>query len=115
MNGRGAAGWFARSLAAAIVAATVLAGCSNDSTVDAAANDREFMAWYAGVGDEIQADPNYHRMPIDTSEQEFEFGAKLHQAYRGVISHADFAQWANMTYPGHAYEVDFITGRLPGQ
>lgn len=106
---------FALTLGAALIGAMLLSGCADTaSTRDAAANDPEFVAWFAAVGDDIAADPRYNRMPIDTDAQGSEFSAKLHQAYRGEITEAEFAQWANATYPGHGYEVDFFTQRLPG-
>lgn len=102
------------AIGAALACAMALSACVADSPdVTAAANDAAFMSWFAGVGDDIAADPNYNRMPIDTSAQESEFGTKLHQAYRVEITEAEFGQWANATYPGHDYEVDFILRRLP--
>lgn len=104
----------ARFLAAVLISGSILGGCSNDSAgMAAAANDHDFVVWFAGVGDDIAADPKYNRMPIDTAAQESEFSAKLHQVYRGEISKTEFRDWAKTTYPGHSYEVDFILRRLP--
>lgn len=103
------------AICVALFGPAALSACATGSPdVTAAATDGEFMAWFSRLGDEIAADPNYHRMPIDTPAQEDEFGSKLHQAFRGEITRAEFAQWANATYPGHAYEVEFFTRRLPG-
>jgi len=99
------------ALCAAAAGATLLSACS-DATVGTPTADPEFMAWYTQTGMEIEADPNYKRMPIDTPEQVETFSARLYQAYRGEITVAEFAELTNATYPGHAYEVAFFTARL---
>ncbi len=52
-------------------------------------------------------------MPIDTAAQGDEFEIRAHQAFRGEITKTQFAGWLTATYPGHAYEVAFVTQRLP--
>lgn len=75
--------------------------------------DSAFTGWLKTLLAKVQADPEYRRLPLDSDAQTEEFEVKLHETYRGVLSKAEFARWADAKYPGHAYEVGVITGALP--
>ena len=95
-------------------AVPVLPGCGvRRPEVQAAADDQQFMAWLQGVSNEAKADPKYRQLSINTPEQIESFMLRTHAAYRRKMSVDDYAKWLNASYPGHAYEVTFITERLP--
>lgn len=75
--------------------------------------DGAFNTWLKALLAEVQADPEYRRLPLDSDAQTEEFEVKLHETYRGVMSKAEFARWVDAKYPGHAYEVGVITSALP--
>lgn len=109
-----------RMTAALILTAVLMAvpGTSvNANTVAAstraAQEDAAFQSWLQALLERIQADPRYRRLPLDTKAQTDAFLAKLHEAYRGSLTHADFVAWADHTYPGHDYEIGVIRGALP--
>ncbi len=112
-----------RRAALASVAATaiggiaLLSGCAGDgapaTATGDAATDSEFAAWNRTLMIQVEADPWYRRLPIDTDAQALEFETRLHEAYRKQISAADFTAWANRRYPGSGYEIAFIAERLP--
>jgi hypothetical protein len=95
----------------------VLPGCadslSSSATAQAVEQDQEFIAWYRQLNQDILADPHYNRFPLDTKAQTDEFAAWLHAAYRHTISLREFGQRVDRHYPGHYYEIGFITERLP--
>lgn len=105
----------------AILSAIVLAGQvvpaahaeSVSAEARAAMSDPQFVTWLKGLMSEVQADPKYKRLPLDTDAQTEAFEAKLHEAYRGVITRGEFAAWAGKTYPGHSYEIGVISRALP--
>lgn len=93
----------------------VTQGCAsvNDPRAIAAQNDPAFFAWYMQLATDIQADQQYRKIPLNTDEQANEFVQLLHDTYNRKTSVADFSAWVNQRYPGHAYEIAFITQRLP--
>ena len=102
---------------AALAGAGLMPGCTSGGgsqlSAEAAAKDQEFLAWYRDLTLAMKADPQYRQLPIDSDAEAVEFSARLHQAYRHKVSVADFTRWLDHTYPGHSYEVAFITSRLP--
>lgn len=102
---------------AVVVLGGVMFGCTSGSgprvSAAEAARDQEFLAWYRDLTKEMKADPQYRQLPIDSDAEAEEFSARLHQAYRHEVSLADFTRWLDYNYPGHSYEVSFITSRLP--
>lgn len=94
--------------------AAVPAGAENVAAeAGAAQSDAAFTSWLKGLLAKVQADPKYKRLPLDTDAQTTEFEAKLHEAYRGIITPAEFVAWADHKYPGHAYELGVLSGSLP--
>jgi hypothetical protein len=97
--------------------ALCLPGCADSPgstpTAQAVEQDREFMAWYRQLAQDTLADPHYNRFPLDTTAQTDEFTVWLHAAYRRTISLREFGQRVDRRYPGHHYEIGFITERLP--
>ncbi|KAF0813904.1 hypothetical protein IGB42_01583 [Andreprevotia sp. IGB-42] len=93
----------------------VTQGCASveDPRAVAAKNDPAFFTWYMQLAKEIQADPEYRKLPLDTDEQANEFVQWLQDTYNHKRSVEDFSNWANSRYPGHQYEMTFITERLP--
>lgn len=109
-----------RTTAAAILTAMLMAGQGVPAFAEnlaAAAQDAQqdaaFQSWLQALLGKVQADPKYRRLPLDTEAQTTAFEARLHEAYRGIVSPADFVAWADRTYPGHAYELGVISGALP--
>jgi hypothetical protein len=96
-------------------AALAIQGCASsvDPRMQAAVDDKSFDAWFTGLVDQIKADPQYKRIPLDTSEQRNEFMQWLHDAYRRKISKPEFVQRVDSRYPGHQHETTFIVQRLP--
>jgi hypothetical protein len=89
-------------------------GCvTRASPADAAAQDHEFMTWLQKVSSDAKADPKYKNLNIDSPEQIQSFMVRTHDAYRRKTSVEQYARWLNTSYPGHEYEVSFITQRLP--
>jgi hypothetical protein len=100
--------------AAVSVSASLVQGCASpDPRMQAAVTDQPFHTWLLGLTDQIKADPDYKRIPLDTSDQTSEFTQWLHDAYRHKITKTQFAQLVQSRYPGHQYETDFIIKRLP--
>lgn len=102
----------------ALGSAVCLPGCtgspsSSPTTAQAVEQDREFMAWYRQLEQDMLANPRYNRFPLDTPAQKDEFAVWLHAAYRRTISLREFGQRVDKRYPGHYYEIGFITERLP--
>jgi hypothetical protein len=93
-----------------------LAGCTGGSprlSAEDAAKDTEFLTWYADLTEAMKADPQFRQLPIDSDAENEVFSARLHQAYRKKVSVAEFTRWLDYNYPGHTYEISFITSRLP--
>jgi hypothetical protein len=89
-------------------------GCvTRASPAEEAAQDREFMNWLQGVSTAAKADPKYKQLNINSPQQVQSFMLRTHDAYRRKTSVEAYAQWLNTSYPGHEYEVGFITQRLP--
>lgn len=61
----------------------------------------------------IEADPKYHKIPLDTRPAAEEFGAWMLAMWMQRITPADFKQRVDRKYPGHDYEADFIVAHLP--
>jgi hypothetical protein len=103
------------ALLACVLVVPVIQGCATntDPRVAAAVDDKPFYTWFNGLVDQIKADPNYKRMPIDTEAEANQFMVELHDAYRHRISKKDFAALQNSRYPNHQNEVSFIVSRLP--
>lgn len=101
--------------ALAVSGPLALSACADNVAVEtrAAAQDAEFMSWLDGLLAKIQADPKYRRLPLDTEAQSEEFLARLHAAYRDIITTVEFTAWAAEKYPGHDYELGVITRSLP--
>lgn len=102
-------------LLACVLAMPVIQGCAanTDPRVVAALEDKPFSAWFDSLVEQIKADPNYKRMPVDTEAEANQFMVELHDAYRHRISKKDFAALQNSRYPNHQNEVSFIVSRLP--
>jgi hypothetical protein len=81
--------------------------------VQRAAEDDQFMAWLQGVSNAAKQDPRYNELAIKTPAQIEAFMVRTHDVYRKKISVDQYSRWLNASYPGRAYEVDFITQRLP--
>ena len=97
-----------------IGAVLVPQGCATrGSPADAAAQDQEFMGWLQNVSNAAKADPKYKNLSIDSPQQIQSFMVRTHDAYRRKISVEEYTRWLNASYPGHEYEVSFITQRLP--
>ena len=86
---------------------------SQNPQVVAAEADKPFMDWLEKLMQQVQANPNYRRMPIDTQVQKDQFIVWLHDAYRHRISKQEFARRVNAAYPGHQNESAFIVSKLP--
>ena len=78
--------------------ALLLSACT--SPLKSAMADKPFVDWYATLARQINADPSYRRIPLDTTDQAQEFVGWMHQAYRGEMSHEQFAQTVHARYPG---------------
>lgn len=109
-----------RMMAAVILTVVLMAAPGISVRADTAAasaravqNDAAFQSWLQALLGRIQADPKYRRLPLDTAAQTSAFEVKLHEAYRGILSPAEFVAWADHAYPGHAYEIGVIRGALP--
>jgi hypothetical protein len=97
-----------------MAAVLVSQGCvGRASPADAAAQDQEFMTWLQGVSNAAKSDPKYKNLHIDSPQQIQSFMVHTHDAYRKKTSVEQYSRWLNGTYPGHEYEVSFITQRLP--
>jgi hypothetical protein len=95
-------------------ASPLLPSCGmGKSQVETAAEDDQFMAWLQGVSKAAKTDPKYKELSIKTPAQIEAFMIRTHEAYRKKISIEEYSRWLNASYPGRAYEVDFITQRLP--
>ena len=100
------------SLAGGLALASCTGGGPRLSAEDAA-KDTEFLTWYADLTEAMKVDPQYRQLPIDSDAENEEFSARLYQAYRHKVSVAEFTRWLDLNYPGHTYEISFITSRLP--
>lgn len=89
------------------------AASSSDPRVVAAVEDKPFYDWFNKLTSQVETDPKYKRIPIDTEAQQNEFLVWLHDAYRHRISKQEFASRVNAQYPNHDYETSFIVSRLP--
>ncbi|MBQ0955258.1 hypothetical protein [Serratia symbiotica] len=94
---------------------SLVQGCTNttDPQVVAAFQDTPFNDWFNNLLSQIKSDHVYKHMPIDTTEQSEKFLILLHDTYRHKITKKEFSQRMSNQYPGHDYEISFITSRLP--
>ncbi|HEJ9096986.1 TPA: hypothetical protein ACOQZT_003212 [Serratia odorifera] len=91
-------------------------GCSTPTTnpqVVSAMADKPFSDWFDRLLSQIKSDRQYQRIPIETTEKSEEFIILLHDTYRHKVTKAEFTQQMKSQYPGHDYEISFITSRLP--
>lgn len=102
-------------LMACVLAMPAMQGCATSSNprVTAAVEDEPFYAWFNRLLDQVKADPNYKRMPIDTKADEEQFLIWLHDTYRHRMTKQEFAELANGRYPNHRNEVAFIVSKFP--
>lgn len=93
----------------------LMQGCAREenAAVMTAVEDKAFNDWSNNVIKQIEADPKYKRIPIDTTEESADFIVLMHDAFRKKISHKMFFQRVNARYPDHQYEISFIVSRLP--
>lgn len=94
---------------------SIVQGCTNtnEPQVISALDDKPFNDWFNKLLSQIKSDHNYKRIPIDTTEKSDEFLILLHDTYRHKITKKEFSQRMFSQYPGHDYEISFITSRLP--
>lgn len=102
-------------LMACVLALPAMQGCATNANprVTAAVEDEPFYAWFNRLLDQVKADPNYKRMPIDTKADEEQFLIWLHDTYRHRMTKQEFADLANGRYPNHHNEVAFIVSKFP--
>lgn len=95
----------------------LIAGCATSHTEDprvvAAEMDEGFNAWLQRLMGQVQADPTYKRIPLDTKSQRDEFIVWLHSAYHKKVTKQELANWINGKYPNHQHETAFILSKLP--
>ncbi|MDH1321653.1 hypothetical protein N5C39_25320 [Enterobacter bugandensis] len=102
------------ALAIFLFSILMLQGCVyQDPRVDAAVEDKPFYSWFNKLVSQIEKDPIYKRIPIDTTTQSNEFLVLLHDTYRHRVTKEEFSQRINTQYPDHQYETAFIVARLP--
>lgn len=110
------AGSFSRAfMLACVLALPTIQGCATNANprVTAAVEDEPFYAWFNRLVDQVKADPNYRRIPIDTKADEEQFLIWLHDTYRHRMTKQEFADLVNGRYPNHRNEVAFIVSRFP--
>jgi hypothetical protein len=76
-------------------------------------NDKPFVSWYTGMAQQVKANPDYHKIPLDTDAKAHAFIQWLHALYRQQITAAQFEQNVANAYPGHDYEARYIVQCLP--
>jgi len=96
-----------------IILSTIIGASSYADPLNEGINDKPFYEWFTALTKRVQADPNYHRIPLDTDDQTQQFLGFLRQLYHREITGAQFAQLVNTLYPGHQYEANFIIKSLP--
>lgn len=103
------------ALLACALALPAMQGCATntDPRVAAAVDDKPFYAWFNKLVDQIKADSNYKRIPIDTKAEEEQFLVWLHDTYHHRMTKQEFAAAVNGRYPNHQNEVSFIVARFP--
>lgn len=92
-----------------LTAFAVQAGSISSKTL----NDKPFISWYKGMAEKVKANPDYHKIPLDTDSQAHEFVEWLHALYRQKITPAQFERDVEAKYPGHQAEARFIVKTLP--
>lgn len=102
-----------RLAAVAFALSLLMAACV--SPLHDVASDKPFVDWYMNMATQAKADPDYHRIPLDTDAQAQEFVNWLHAVYRGQMSRDQFLQTVRARYPGHDNEANFILSRMPPQ
>ncbi|RBL86647.1 hypothetical protein DDE05_08950 [Streptomyces cavourensis] len=102
-------------LVSAVLALPVVQGCATEQNprVDAAVDDQPFQAWLNGLVSQIDANPRYKRLPLDTTDSREAFLVLLHDTYHHRVSKEEFSQRVNSQFPSHQYETSFIVSRLP--
>ncbi|WP_166417310.1 hypothetical protein [Cochlodiniinecator piscidefendens] len=65
-------------------------------------DDPGFQSWFDNVGNTIDSQENYQRLPINTGEQREEFLAVSSAVYTGEMSRQQFIDGVNRFYPGYA-------------
>jgi hypothetical protein len=104
-----------RRIIAVILLMLALSGvtaCASNPLGDTV-NDKPFINWYMGMADQVKANPNYHKIPLDTDAKAHEFIEWLHAIYRQQITPQQFEQKVAEKYPGHEFEARFVVQCLP--
>lgn len=102
-------------LVSAVLVLPVVQGCATERNprIAAAVDDQPFQAWLNGLVSQIEANPQYKRLPLDTTESRETFLVLLHDTYHHRVSKEEFSRRVNSQYPGHQYETSFLVSRLP--
>ncbi len=95
----------------------LMQGCASsqqeDPRVAAAEVDKPFRDWMDRLLDQVEANPDYRRIPLDTKAQQDQFLVWMHDAYRHRITRQEFASRVSSEYPDHRNEAAFIASKLP--
>ncbi|ADP17071.1 putative lipoprotein 10 [Achromobacter xylosoxidans A8] len=95
----------------------LMQGCASsqpeDPRVVAAEVDKPFTDWMNQLLGQVEANPNYRRIPLDTKAQQDQFLVWLHDAYRHRITKQEFTSRVTSQYPGHQNEAAFVASKLP--
>lgn len=97
--------------------AVLLSGCSPTLNVDTAdAKDPKIVQAYADdfkvLARQIQNDPNYKRIPLDTQEQMNWFEGLTFLYWDGKITREQFISQGLERYPGHKASFEYVADRL---
>lgn len=75
--------------------------------------DKPFVSWYMRMAQQVKANPDYHKIPLDTDDKAHTFIQWLHAMYRQEITPEQFEKKVADAYPGHDYEARFLVQCLP--
>lgn len=91
-----------------VLGALSLPACSMPAYLDS-----DYLSWLKEVSQEIEKNPDYKRIPIDTKDQQEDYLKLAHKAFNKEISTADFISEMSDRYPEHLSSIVWLSEQLP--
>jgi hypothetical protein len=104
------------------ITALLFTACSSslDSSIKAATKDandpavtKAFEGWFYKVIDDVKANPNYKRIPLDTKADQDWYLSLMFTAWDKKISKEEFVKDGLKRFPDYKESFEFVANKMP--